>query len=197
MAQLRGAVEMSIGFIVVIVIAVVMLVLVLNWLRGMFTGVTDLTGTLQQEAINNLREAFQTRSGNFFIYPIRYEVSPNTKLPVVAGIFNDAADGKTHSYVIGVSVEEVPTGVSKSDVLGWVTWAKSPKNIPINKDDNIAITITIPSAAVKGTYIFRITPCSDINTQTNTITSVPSAESCTPTHTNIWSSAKDFVLIVK
>jgi len=187
---------MSLGFIVTIVIAVVMLSLVLSWMRGMFGGVTDLTDTLQQEAINNLRNAFQQQTGNFYIYPPDYTVSPNTRLPVVAGIKNDAPDGKPHEFVVGVQIEEVPTGVNPDDVMGWLTWAKSAKMIPPNQDDRISISIMVPSNAVKGTYIFRITPCSDIDITTNTVTAVPSASQCTPTSNNIWASAKDFVLTV-
>ncbi|MEM5798257.1 MAG: hypothetical protein QW703_01700 [Candidatus Aenigmatarchaeota archaeon] len=197
MAQLRGAVEMSIGFIVVIVIAVVMLSLVLSWLRGMFTGIEDLTGQMRQTALSDLTESFQTgASGNFDISPKSYTTTSGKKLFIGVGILNDAEDRKQHNFVINVDVVQQPTGVTSATVQSWIDWVKVPTPIaPMfkNIDNPIPIYINLPSGAIPGIYTLRITACYD-----KIVGQALTWETCKPGADNMWGgTVRYFQLEVK
>jgi hypothetical protein len=195
----KAAIEMSLGFIIAVVFAIVLLGLAITWIQSTIGGITDLTASMQQTAKSELDKTFREAGGDFDIYPISWEGKPGTKISVSAGINNIAADGQPHQFVIGVNVSKVPSGVNINTVKSWIVWAKDPKLIPINKNDNIPVIITIPANAIKDVYIIRITACSDIeHTKTGDVTRTkpPSADQCTPDSNFVWGVSKDFYFTV-
>ncbi len=188
---------MSLGFIVTIVIAVVMLSLVLSWMRGMFGGIEDLTGQMRQTALSNLQQAFQSGAGgNFDISPKTYTTSSGKKLWIGVGIKNDAPDRQTHNFIINVDVVQKPEGVTEDEVMQWVDWVKVPTplaSMADNIDNPIPIYITLPTNAIPGVYTFRITACYDA-TPGQALT----VEACTPGVDNMWGgTVRYFQLEVK
>jgi len=193
----KKGIEFSINFIIIVIIAVVFLSLVLGWIQS-FTGqIEDLSSSMIQEAQSVLRETFLARGGEFFIHPNRFKADPGNRIAVTAGMQNSAPDGNSHSFSVGIEVQKVPDGAVKSEALDWFDWISAPKRLSIGADDTVPITVTIPRAARTGVYLFRITACSDINTDTKQVTTAPEGEQCDSLHPNIWGpSSRDFTLEV-
>ncbi|MBM3304141.1 MAG: hypothetical protein FJY76_03515 [Candidatus Aenigmarchaeota archaeon] len=180
----KGAFDLSVSFIIVIVIAVVLLTLGITWLRGIIGGITGLTDDLTQQASSKLQDTFQQTTQNFGIYPSRWEMTPGKNLKMSAGIKNNAADGNTHQYVVNV----IPTAVS-SDILrnkcagssdietctvsinyqgetlaqfmkSWVTLSMNgPFSVEATRTVFNYITVSVPSNAPLGTYMFGVMAC--------------------------------------
>lgn len=204
----KGDFQLSLGFIIAVVFAIVLLSLALTWLRGVFENVLGLTDDLTQEAHSTLRESFRTTSTDFAIWPSQYEVNPGKGLKMSAGIENDATDGLDHTFVINV----IPVGVSDNICAGgglncpvpggagtlatslrtWLTFDQTPGLIKINAVGFRFIEVRPANNAPKGTYIFNIVACYDKPA------AVPASASCTPTHPNLWGgSAQQLIISVK
>ena len=213
MAERKAAIQMSLGFIVAIVIAVVMLSLVLGWMRGMFGGVTTLTEDLTQQAQSNLRDAFRETGSNFAVWPSQYEIDRGKGIRMSAGIENDAPDGLDHYYKINV----VPAAVSDNICAGgaltcavaggtvesymktWVTYDSITSPVQINTVGFKYIDVTVPSDAKTGTYMFNVVACyDDVTTGTPTAASVPMVcDAATTPSGNIWGNPTPIVIVVK
>lgn len=196
----KGAIELSLGMIVAVVFAIVLLSLALGWLTGLIGGITDMTETMKQEAQAKLKQTFRETNENFDIWPPNSEVGPKTRIAVVAGVKNNAEDGKNHNYVFNIKVSKVPDDANKARVNSWLTWSgEEVMSIRSEGDTEVPITIEIPSTAVKGTYIFTIIACTDFESDSEqkiTLTK-DSYKECLPDSLNIWgSSAKQFTLSV-
>ena len=119
------------------------------------------------------------------------------------GIKNNAADGQPHDFVINI----VPIGASssvcqtndietctvsggltlKSFMEGWITADKGPSRIEINGMWFPKITITPPTNAMKGDYIFNGVACKDILNPLD----------CTRTTLNWGGAAQSIIVTVK
>jgi len=187
----KGAFQLSLGFIITVVFAIVLLSLAIVWLQGLIGGIEDISNQLIQQAGVKLDETFQDSEVNFAIWPPDgppYQVPVGTKMAVVAGIRNDAADSQAHTF--GVLIERVsePSGATTMPVLESVP---PPKTVPFRGDPaKFPLLITIPEGATQGVYIYRITACSDADDYgsdcPDSITDAP----------ELWGTAKDFVLEV-
>jgi len=209
----KAAIQMSLGFIVAIVIAVVMLSLVLGWMRGMFGGVTTLTEDLTQQAQSNLRDAFRETGSNFAVWPSQYEIDRGKGIRMSAGIENDAADGLDHYYKINV----IPAAVSDNVCAGgaltcaapgggtvesymqrWVTFDSMTAPVKINTVGFKFIDIAVPSDAKTGTYMFTVIACYDgISAGTPTAASVPAVCDQNTPSSNVWGNPQPIVVVVK
>jgi len=197
-AQDKGAFQLSLSFIIGVVFAIVLLSLAIFWAQDIFSGFTDISESLKQDAAQKLEETFQDTDENYALWPKRKEVEPGTILAVTAGIKNNAMDGERHPFVIGINQESGPGSI---DAMQWLEWAKSSKNVNPNEHTLIPILITVPRGITSGTYIFRITACSECTEPRcppgGTKGTVTSA-SCTPNSNYVWgAAAEDFILVVK
>lgn len=197
----KGAIEMSLGFIVAVVFAIVLLSLALAWLQGIIGGVTQLTDDLTQQAQNKLQETFEQTNNNFAIWPTRYDLTRGKELKMAAGIRNDAQDGMDHKFLINVipsatSNDVCPNGIDSCTISGkdaiaamteWVTWDMSSSVVQIGKTAYRQISIKPSSNAKSGTYIFSVISCKDPIT-------TPSA--CTPETLNWGGSAQQLIITV-
>ncbi len=175
----KAAIQLSLGFIVAVVFAVVLLSLSLTWLQGIFAGFTGITNDLTQQAQNKLRQTFEETNSNFAIWPNRYDLKRGEELKMSAGIKNNAEDGLSHSFVINVIPATVSENVCDKDkltdcsapvggnlynyMLHWVTWDKFSSVIQINQVGYKTISIKPDSQAKLGTYIFNVVACKDMS----------------------------------
>jgi len=207
---MRGAIQMSLGFIIAVVFAVVLLSLSVMWLRGMMGSVSGLTTDLTQQSRNELQRTFGGAGENFAIFPSSYDLSAGSGVKLLGGIKNNAGDGKDHTFVINI----VPTAADKS-VLNvyncddftncedlksymqdWVTWDKSPTPIGIAKTGEFWIEIRAPSDAPQRKYMFKVYACYDTDADGN----VPMYSDCVARQVQerqIWSTPKSLVITVK
>jgi hypothetical protein len=198
----KGAIELSLGFIVAVVFAVVLLSLAILWLQGIIGGVTQITDDLTQQAQSKLQETFQNTQNNFAIWPSQYSLARGKELKMSAGIKNDAEDGQNHLFVINVIPAAAsrgpcasgdinsctgPGGSSLKEFMqGWTSWDKEPGVIQINRVGYRSITVKVPANAVSGTYIFNVIACMDVT----------SYDACTPQTLNWGGSAQQLTITV-
>ena len=197
--QRKGAIELSLGFIVAVVFAVVLLSLAIVWLNGLFPQFTSLTDDLTQQSQSKVQETFQNTQNNFAIWPSRYDLARGKELKMAAGIKNDADDGQNHQFVINVvpaaaSDSVCPggdldaCGTLKSNMQSWVSWDRAAGVIQINRVGYRTISIKPTSNAKTGTYIFNVVACTE---------PITGYQECTPQTLNWGGSAQQLTIAVK
>ncbi|HDD46520.1 MAG TPA: hypothetical protein ENG42_03515 [Candidatus Aenigmarchaeota archaeon] len=206
-----GAIQMSLGFIIAVVFAIVLLSLAIWWLRGVIINISGLTTDLTQQARNELQRTFGGTGENFAIFPSSYELEAGKGIRMLGGIKNNAADGQDHRFVINVvpsaaSPNVCPEGdISECELAGgggitleefmtsWLTWDKTKKPIKIGQTGEFWLEIKTPANTPKGTYMFNVYACYDSGGE------VPRYDECnedTPTD-KIWGAEKQLVITVK
>jgi hypothetical protein len=172
----KGAIQLSLGFIVAVVFAVVLLSLAVTWLQGIIGGIGTLTDDLTQKAHDTLSETFNTGTTNFAVYPKQYTLSPGRGVKLSVGIKNDDRDGQPHNFVIHLypamaSSEIISTygcsnfaGCSQlqDDMVNWVTYSQETYRIQPNLFRFWDMTVTVPNNVVKGVYQYDIAACEDM-----------------------------------
>ena len=203
----KGAIQMSLGFIIAVVFAVILLSLVIIWLRGMMGGISGLTTDLTQQARNELQRTFGGTGESFSVFPTNYETEAGKGFSSLIGIKNNAADGAGHKFV--VNIEPAAASIcGDNDLKGcsfgniqniynfmksWLTWVKTPIQIGSMKDNQFQYKIQPPPNTPRGTYMFLVYACYD-NAGT-----VPSADECnenTPSE-SVWSTPKQVSITIK
>lgn len=182
MKQRSGAFQLSIGLIVVIVFAVIVLSLSIVWIQGLLKQITYITKDLTQQAQNKIQDTFQETDQNFAVWPNDYEMERSTELKLSAGIKNNDQFGQVHSYVINVVSQDA------EETTNWdISFAQFPIQVPLDKTAYIPIVVKPPSNAQTKTYIFYVVACADI----------ASPASCTLTNNpNMWGSPQPLMLTI-
>ncbi len=185
----KGDFQMSIGMLVTVIFAVVLLALGIQFIMTQIGGITDLTEIMKQQAKEKLDESFKASDKKFTIYPPEWTVKPATKITVTAGIKN--TDTEDHQYAVGISVEKEPVGVTKAEVKSWIKFVEAPQTIVFGDTSYMPIVIEIPKTAKKDSYFFRISACYDKDG------ALPISGACTANSANIWSTSQNFILTVQ
>jgi cytoskeletal protein RodZ len=194
----KGAIELSLGFIVAVVFAVVLLSLAIVWLQGFFLQLPGLTDDLIQQSQTKIQETFQQTQSNFAIWPSRYDLTRGKELKMSAGIKNDASDSADHTFVINVipaaASDEVCSGGDitacpnvESEMEKWLSWDKQQSVIQKNRVGYKTISIKPSSSAKAGTYIFSVVACEGVG----------SYSACTRETLNWGGSAQELALTLK
>lgn len=168
----KGAIELSLGFIVAVVFSVVLLSLAIMWLNNLFPQFGSITDDLFQQAQTKIQETFQDTQNNFAIWPPKYDLARGRELKMGAGIKNDANDGNTHQFAINVIPAAASDSVCpggdldacgslKANMQSWITWDTQSSSIEINKVGYRWITIKPSSNSKLGTYIFNVVACKE------------------------------------
>ncbi|NIO22559.1 MAG: hypothetical protein GTN38_00845 [Candidatus Aenigmarchaeota archaeon] len=173
----KGAIQLSLGFIVAVVFAVVLLSLAVTWLQGIIIGIGTLTDDLTQKAHDTLSETFNRKTTNFAVYPKEYRLDPGRGIKLSVGVNNDDRDGQPHNFVIRLypamaSSDIISTygcssfaGCSSlnEDMISWVTYSHETYRIQPNTYRFWDMTVTFPNNIVKGTYQYDIVSCEDMD----------------------------------
>ncbi len=185
----KGDFQMSIGLLVTVIFAVVLLTLGIALIRDWLFGITKLGQQMQEQAEKQLKDQLSKTGDTFLISPTEHKENPKTEISVTAGIKN--TDPDDHQYVIGISTEKVPIGVTRADVSSWIQYLDTAKTIKAGDVNFVSIYMTIPSNAKKGIYFFRISSCF------NKEGILPIAAACNANSDNLWATSQDFTLTVK
>jgi hypothetical protein len=211
MARKKAAIQMSLGLIVAVVFAVVLLTLAITWIQGMIGDITQITEDLTKQAETKLRDTFAETSTNFAIWPTHYDMKPGESVKLLAGVKNNAPDSIRHDFVInvvpaGASYSICPEGdVSQCDspeqgvtlaefMSRWVTVERTVSSIEVQTTAYKSLTIEAPKTAPSGSYIFNVVACYD-RTGTGSIVT-PSSFDCEGDSLNIWSNAASLTIAV-
>jgi hypothetical protein len=208
----KGAVELSLSFIVMVVFAVILLSLAIVWLQGVIGSIGGLTTDLTQQSASKIQEIFGETGDNFAVWPSSYTLPAGKGIKLLSGIKNNARDSYDHRYVINVlpstvsnevcdsgdiDVCTVSGGTSLSDYMKtWLTFDKNKNPVKQGSSFSPWIEIKIPIDARKGTYMFSVFCCYDGENQQN---AVPDYNECDNDVelSKLWGgSAKSIVLTV-
>lgn len=145
----KGAIELSMTTIVVIIIAIVLLSLGLVFVRGIFGKLNDLTKISFEEADRTVREQMVSSNLNFFILGANTEMQVRSTQTMYVGVRN--AEGVTQNFKLSV---ESADGKSNP------TWVEPPViAVPVRAGETktIPIVVNMPGEAVAGqTYLYLI-----------------------------------------
>ncbi|NOX71378.1 MAG: hypothetical protein GXO64_01635 [Candidatus Micrarchaeota archaeon] len=195
----KGAFQLSLGFIIGLIFAVILLTLSIMWIRGVFNSFGTMTDDLTQNAKSQLANTFDNSQTNFDVSPSYYKLDPGKGVKLSAGIKNDADDATGHTFVIRVFPGTADSGIIsnykcndfescdelKNDMLSWVTYIKNKYKVLPNEKRYWDITMNFPDTIKKGDYMYDIVACKDMEWS-----------ECTRESTN-WGQTKTLTLTAK
>lgn len=145
----KGAIELSMTTIIVIVIGVTLLILGLTWVRGLFEKVTGLT----EESFRTAEKLIQEQMGSdekFYISGLTFEVAGGKSLVVYTGVQNFGAAGTSNKFRM-----EIEPGGQGGDA----TWFTLPPvlDIGVGQRKAFPFEIRIPKGTEPGsTFTFTV-----------------------------------------
>ncbi len=153
----KKGMELSINFIVVLIISIVVFGFGIKILSGIFGSATNM-GVLTQEEINrHLIEFMCDSSERICVAPTTVEVRPHGSGYFTIGILNTYDDETT--FYIGVEQstnDEIPTIYEKYWLLG-----EDSVKINPNEQKKVGLGVLVPGGTDKGTYVLNVYICSD------------------------------------
>jgi hypothetical protein len=161
----KGAFQLSLSFIIVVVFAVIVLSLAIAWIQGLFGTITQLTFSVTEVAEQELLDRL---------------ASSDSRVGMAAPDVSTWKRGETGSYSVGVKnihsdrdvtfstsvyLEEVggalagsPVSSYASDARKWLTF--SNKVFVESSGSSLSrVVIQPPTDAAKGIYMFRVVVC--------------------------------------
>ncbi len=159
----RGAIELSIGTIVVIVLSMSMLILGLVLVKNIFSGATNIVDMTNDQLIDQVSKLFGEDK--------KLVVYPNTREIVVKsgeasgfgiGIKNllTGVQDKKFSYEVVVSDPDIQKkcGVGEREAEAWISTGRSEDNIDLAPGEFISgkVLLTIPEGSTLCTFRYRI-----------------------------------------
>jgi len=171
MVKRKGAFQLSLGFIVAVVFAVILLSLSLTWLQSIFDPLGTITHKTTDIAMQNLLE--ELASGNKKVgiaSPAVTEWKKGETGSYALGIKNEDTD-RGNTYYINVYLETVGGDLSpsqltslKDDVISWITLSPPTIDIDAGQRDTVNILIKPSTTTFSGIYSFRTAVCSSPET---------------------------------
>jgi hypothetical protein len=177
----KAAIQMSLGFIVAIVFAVVFLSLAVVWVNQFMGQISPLTDDLIQDARVSIRDTFSKTDTRFSVYPQEWKLGRGATLNMLAGVINKESDSLQHRFAVNV----IPT---KPETASWIddTEFRMVQPVPFNDVGEFPITITPEGSAPAGTYTFYVIACID-----------KSFEQCSTMNDQNYQSPKYFRIILE
>ena len=199
----KAAFQLSMGFIIGLIFAVILLTLSIMWIRGVFDQFGSMTDDLTQNAKANLATTFDNSQTNFDVSPAAYKMDPSHSVKLSAGVKNDDDNAEMHTYILRVfpatadasildaegcsdpsDIETCPT--LKDDMLRWVTYSKYADSIKPNDKGYWDISIGFPQDVKKGNYVLDVVACADSDWA-----------SCSRTSPDKWGRTKQLTITAK
>lgn len=171
----KGAFQLSLGLIVTVVVAVVLLSFLIMWLQGMFSDIPKLTHQVTELAQQKLMsDLSQTGEKVGIAAPAVTAWQRGETGSFALGIMNKYTD-KDMKFYINVYLEELggdlsgtPVGAKKGETDKWLTYFSS-EFVEKGKSKATNIIIKPPASGTDtGIYLFRAVvcerqPCVDLN----------------------------------
>jgi hypothetical protein len=168
MALRKADFQMSMGMIVAVVFAIILLSLAITWIQGLFGSITDLTYKTTEVAQEKLlKELAETGDKVGIAAPTLDPWAKGKSGSYTLGIRNDDADnGHTfyiNAYLTGVggalSGRTVASVQTEYKVNEWLTLNPRIKDIGAGISDKAAVIIQPKAGTSAGIYTFTIAVC--------------------------------------
>ncbi len=160
----RGAIELSITTIVVVVIGITILTLGLKWVFNIFGGLEQSRQKLSEATEQRIRETFGDSSQPINLLTSSAEIAQNQYYDLAIGLKNTY--GEQHSFKYIIEPTDIPAQLQASQVSSWLRWDKS--TLSLKSGELYTDTISIdPKDAPLGVYKLKVTlTCLDCGTPT-------------------------------
>lgn len=162
MQKKRGALDLSMNTIVVIVIGITILTLGLRWIYGVFGDIEETRRGVGEGMRQQIRETFGDSDDSINVIPKTVSLEQGEKFDVGLGIRNTLS--QRHSFVYDIIVQDTPPNSDKNLVRSWfVSGAGTPIGLDSGELQADIISIDIPKQnAPLGVYRVSITlKCTD------------------------------------
>jgi len=160
----KGAIELSIGTIVIIVLAMSMLILGLVLVKNIFSGAIDITDMTTEQLKSQVGELFGSDK-KLVVYPDSRHIDVKQGDPSGFGIgIKNLLEGSTtdvkFSYEVVVSDPDLRNkcGVSEQEAEAWINTGRAEDNLQIASGDFIStkVLLSIPVGSPLCTLRYRV-----------------------------------------
>ncbi len=158
----RGAVELSMTTIVVVVIGITLLTLGLRWVYNIFGGLESQRQKLIEATEEQIRQTFGESDKPLNLLTSSITVEQGSSYDLGVGLKNTY--GEPHEFTYKVTATDIPASVTNVQVLSWYRWDKS--QIYLESGEIYVDTVSIdPVKAPLGVYKLRLElTCMDCGT---------------------------------
>ncbi len=126
----RGAVELSITTIVVVVMGITILTLGLQWITNTMKGISDETDSLQRITQNQILEIFENTDKSISTISKTYPVKKGKTLTdLEIYLRNNIYPGAEHTFTYSFLLLSHPPAVQPGEVMSRMSWVQSPITI--------------------------------------------------------------------
>ena len=159
----KGAMELSIGTIVIIVLAMSMLIFGMILLKNIFGGANDVVGMTNDQIKSQVSQLFG-EDKKLVVFPDTrtIEAPQGEQSGFGIGISNQlsTASQDTFSYEVVVSDPDIRNkcGVSEAEALSWITNGRVEPSIPLGPGESTtgAVRIRVPEGSALCDFRLRI-----------------------------------------
>lgn len=159
----KGAIEMSIGTIVVIVLSMSMLILGLVLIRGIFSGATDITEMTNTQLKDQVSKLFGEEK-KLVVYPDtrHIEIKSGEISGFGIGIKNllTGVQDETFSYEVIVSDPDIESkcGITEQEALDWMSTGRAETDIGLAPGEFVSgkVLLTVPEGSRFCTFRYRV-----------------------------------------
>ncbi len=155
----RGAIELSITTIVIVVIGVTLLVLGLVFVRGVFSDLEEYRGSISQSVNNELNTLFDEKLDDFFFSKTKVTIERGTTLSVGIGYRNSDTVSSSCYYELdsadnNIELDEQNTRGQPSTQIRVLNGEGSSRQTTLQPGDKRKdeILISVGKGVVPGTY---------------------------------------------
>lgn len=157
----KGAIELSINLIVIVIISLVVLGSGIALLYKLIGGAEDIKSTLDSKTEAELERLLVDQGKKVALPQYTATVYAGKTHLFGVGILNidEKSYGKSFklSVKLNKAVDETEKEITKPDTSKWLLYDTGPHEIKENEHQKIAILVSVPNTAKKGTYIFDVT----------------------------------------
>ena len=157
----KGALQLSINAIVIIVLAMTLLGLGLTFIRGMFSNIVELSESTFEKISEELNGRLATSDEPLLFSKTTLSIERGSKSLEGVGVRNDA--DSSIDYGIKIITANCPqkktdTAIECPDVEEWFDYFKGDEQYSLSPADNQVnkVVIDVPSGTTTGRYLLKI-----------------------------------------
>ena len=149
----KGAIELSMTTIIIVIIGVTLLTLGLRWIFGLFQGIEEQRRQLVEATNEQIRDQFGDSSDPINLLTTSFQVKQKGFYDLGVGIKNTYPETHKFQYTIGLT--DGPPGVAQQ-LITWIKWDKTILTLTSGQLYDDIISFDPPNTTPIGTYRFKI-----------------------------------------
>lgn len=150
----KGAIEMSMQTIIVVIIGVTLLALGIRFVVNTMGSTTSMADQVFAQGDTQIGEIFGESEEILMITPDSVSVAQGDSERSAINIRNTGSEDAT--FKISMTVEEAPNEAAKTAAKSWITYVKSDKTLGGGDTLTRTLLINPPATAKIGTYMISV-----------------------------------------